>query len=458
MFEGGWMTRRLNGLLATLHSKSPAFVRDYLEKLEATPIVKRVLHGAFWSGLGAILGRFVNLLTSILVARILGKVAFGEFGMVMSTLGVLGPMANLSLAPTASVFIAQNRGKNPERAGKVIHFTLWITLIMGLVFGAGIFLGSHYLSRTLNNEKLAGAIRWSGLLMLTSALTGSLVGILTGFEAFKRMSLIGLWSNLISLPVTAAAAYFWGVPGLIASMVLVQAFISVVYYESVRQRARSAGINPRQTGFFSEWRHILGFSLPTMMASMVSGPANWISQATLVNQPSGYGENGIFQMALQWRVLVLLIPAMIANSALPVMANSGHNAKQFAQAVRTNLLTCLVLSTVAALGVALCSHWITSFYGKDFKEGAWVLSVMAAGGIFFSLNEALAQVILSANKVWINVLNDLGWAVMMVVLSRLWIPGHLALGMACASLVSYAAVVLWQLVVVWRLMPGSKEA
>jgi O-antigen/teichoic acid export membrane protein len=457
MFEGGWLTRRLNRVMDALHSKSPAWVRRILEKLEAAPVVKRVMHGAFWSGLGAILGRFVNLLASILLARILGKVAFGEYGMVVSTLGMLGPMATLSLAPAASVFIAQNREKNPGRAGKVIHFTLWTTFVMGAVVGSGVFFGANYLSRTLHNEQLAGAIRLSGILMLSGALTGALTGILTGFEAFKRMAFIGLWSNLLSLPVTAAGAYFGGVRGLILAMILVQFFSAAAYYETVRKRAKASGIHPAQPGFLTEWRHILGFSLPTMAASMISGPANWISQATLVSQPAGYGENGIFQMALQWRIPVLLLPNMIANSSLPVMANSGQDPRQFARAVRTNVMTSLALASTAALGVALCSRLITAFYGKDFSSGAAVISVVAAAAVFSSLSDSLAQVILSRNKVWINFTTDFFWAVIMVLLSRLWIPGHLALGMACASLVSYVAVVIWQSAVVWRLLDQMKK-
>ncbi len=74
------ITRGLNGLLKTLHSQSPAFVRAYLKKLEETPVLKRVLHGAFWTSLGAVLGRGVNLLTSVTLARILGKASFGEYG------------------------------------------------------------------------------------------------------------------------------------------------------------------------------------------------------------------------------------------------------------------------------------------------------------------------------------------------------------------------------------------
>jgi O-antigen/teichoic acid export membrane protein len=99
---------------------------------------------------------------------------------------------------------------------------------------------------------------------------------------------------------------------------------------------------------------------------------------------------------------------------------------------------------------------ITAFYGKDFSGGALVISIVAAAAVFSSLSDALSQVILSANRVWTNFLTDFFWAAAMVLLSRLWIPGHLAQGMACASLASYAAVVVWQASVVWWLLARMK--
>ncbi len=79
----------------------------------------------------------------------------------------MGPLASLNVNPTASVFVAQNRGRNRARAGKVIHFTLWTTFVMGMVTGLGMFLGSGTLALKLHNENLQGTLRWSGLLLFS---------------------------------------------------------------------------------------------------------------------------------------------------------------------------------------------------------------------------------------------------------------------------------------------------
>jgi O-antigen/teichoic acid export membrane protein len=61
------------------------------------------------------------LLAMIGVARVLGKVSFGEFGLIQATLGMAGMMAGLGLGATGTRFVAQYAATDPDRAGRMIR-------------------------------------------------------------------------------------------------------------------------------------------------------------------------------------------------------------------------------------------------------------------------------------------------------------------------------------------------
>jgi O-antigen/teichoic acid export membrane protein len=456
MFQGQWITRRINRFLEFLASKSPAFISKYWLSLEPTSIKKRFLTGAIWNSAGALSARVFGMASSVFLARFLGKVGYGEYGMIFSTLGMFGPLASLQQAPSASVFVAKYREENKSRTGKIIKLTLYITFVMAAVTSAIIFFAAPYLSQNLlKNDHLTVSLRYASILMLVSALNGVLAGILTGFEAFKRLAFISVLANVMSLPFVIAGALWGGLPGVIMGMILVQGMLTFVYYEDMRKRARGEGIDLHHPGYLSELKMVLKFSLPTMGASMISGPATWAANAILVNQPGGYGEMGIFQAAQQWKTVVVLLPTLINTSALPVLANlSGHRQK-FIQTVKYNVGSCAGLSLLTALGIILFSGFIMGIYGKDFRQGTWVLAFTVLAAVLQAISQSLTQVMISTNRVWANLFVNSGLAVAMVALAFLWVPKGLAVGLALAGLAAWGLVVLLQSFMVLRILRGD---
>ena len=66
--------------------------------LSGTGTRKRLAYGAFWGGVAFVLSRGVTLLVSFLLARLLGREGFGEYGMVNATSGMIGGMAGLGIS------------------------------------------------------------------------------------------------------------------------------------------------------------------------------------------------------------------------------------------------------------------------------------------------------------------------------------------------------------------------
>ena len=55
------------------------------------------------------LSRALSLAAAILVARTLGKVVYGELGIIQSTVGMFGTLAGFGMGTTSSKFVAEFR-------------------------------------------------------------------------------------------------------------------------------------------------------------------------------------------------------------------------------------------------------------------------------------------------------------------------------------------------------------
>src|SRR6516165_235420 len=98
----------------------PPFLKAFWEKLCGSPLGYRLARGAVWSFVGAVVSRGCGLLSSILVARMLGKTGFGELGILQSSVGLFATFAGFGLGLTSTKYVAEFRLKDPARAGRVI--------------------------------------------------------------------------------------------------------------------------------------------------------------------------------------------------------------------------------------------------------------------------------------------------------------------------------------------------
>ena len=91
----------------------------------------RFARGAFWALLGTAIAQGLHLVSSLAVARLLGKVGFGELGMINSTVGMFGVFAGLGLGLTATKYIAELRLRDPERAGRILGLSYLMAMVSG---------------------------------------------------------------------------------------------------------------------------------------------------------------------------------------------------------------------------------------------------------------------------------------------------------------------------------------
>src|SRR5258706_10786206 len=124
----------------------------------------RLIKGAVWNLAGAIVARGFGLISSILIARILGREAFGELGVIQSTVGMFGVLAGFGLGMTATKYVAEFREKGPAKAQRIISMSLLAALISGIAMAAALVISARWLAvHTLSLPRLTPLLQWSAL-------------------------------------------------------------------------------------------------------------------------------------------------------------------------------------------------------------------------------------------------------------------------------------------------------
>ncbi|MGO9968933.1 MAG: oligosaccharide flippase family protein [Bryobacteraceae bacterium] len=407
----------------------------------------RFARGAVWSLIGALIAQGANLAASVITARLLGREQFGKYGMIQSTVGMLGIFAGLGLGVTATKYVAEFRTRDPERAGRIIALGCAVAIISGGLLALALLGNAPMLAAaTLNAPALAGELRIAGILLFFNALNGAQTGALSGFEAFRAIARINLVRGLIAFPITVAAVLLWRLSGAIWALAVTAAVTCLLSQLSLRQHCAALGIHPRLSGGWAERGILWTFSMPAFLSGALAGPAIWAANTMLVNQPGGYAEMGVFSAASQWRNAIAFIPAVLAQSALPLLSNLNgeRDVSRYAKALRWNLILTAAAATIVAVPVALGSPGIMRLYGRGFQQGWLVLTLSAVTAVISCTNNVVGTAILSSGSVWVGFAFNAMWAVVLLAGCYRLVPTHLALGLAGSMLGAYLAHTLWQ--------------
>lgn len=413
----------------------------------------RFARGAVWSFIGAVLGQGSNLAAFIITARLLGRQSFGEYGMIQSTVGMLGLFAGMGLGVTATKYVAEYRNLAPERAARIIALGSSVAIVSGGLLTLALVLFAPLIAaKTLNAPELASQLRVASALLFFNAVNGAQMGALAGFEAFRSIARINLMRGLVSIPISVTAVLMWGLTGSVLALSVVAALTCALSHFSLRQYCRNLGMRPRLSSALAEIRTLWTFSIPAVVMGAIAGPAMWAAQTILVSQPRGYAEMALFSAANQWRSAILFAPLVLAQFVLPLLSNlnAESNLSSYEKALKLHLVLTALVSTIAAAPVALAAPFIMALYGKSFREGWPVLAVCALTAVIACLNGVVGTAILSAGSVWVCGIFNAMWAAVFIASGYWLIPRHLALGLAIALLIAFTAHGIWQAIYLRR--------
>jgi O-antigen/teichoic acid export membrane protein len=409
-------------------------------RLSASPAVRRVAGGAAWSLAGAALARALALGATVLLARELGAVGFGEYNLVLATAGMLQALTGFGLGETATRWLAGPARADPDAAGRVVALSVLVAAALGGAAAAALAAAAPWLSaEVLRAPALAGALRAGAPLLVLGPIGGALLGVLAGLERFRDVAAVSAAAAAASVPLLVLGARAAGTTGAVLATVLATGAGTALYAWAALRAARAAGVAPRWAGAARAWRVLLSFSVPATLSNLLLAPVAWATAAILSAQPGGLRELGIFSAASQWRNAIVLVATSAGAALLPLFArlHDGGSARAFSRAFWASLAAVGLACLAAAGALSALAPAILRAYGPEFAGAAGVLVHLAAAGACAAAVTVAAQAIAGAGRMWLSLGLNLAWASVLVALA--WaLRGRGAEGLSLAHLVAWA--------------------
>ena len=422
---------------------------------------RRLAGGMFWTTIGSLLGQGIIALGSVLLARILGKEGFGQYGILQSTIGMFSVFAGLSMGYVATKYVAESIAADKEETGRVVGLSLLVAGVAGLVVTFALAATAEpFARRFLGSEGLAGELQIASPILLFGAVSGVQRGVLAGLEQFRAQNILVTAMAAVTVGLTTVGALLADLSGAMWGSMLGAALLlltlTLVYHRALVR----AGIPVHYRASWRERRVLWILAIPALLSGIMVAPVVWVTNALLVNTPGGYGEMGVFNAANQWRTLLMYVPSIVLTPLLPIMTQL-HAAGQFQELrrvlIRTSAASVGVVSCLA-LGFSLFAKPIMQLYGSGFESGTDIFYLLMLVSVLLSAGLVVGGLLSSTGAMWTGFLFNSVWAAIMMGTAALAIPRYGALGLAFAYALSYSVHTCIQFLYFWTYVRGSDAA
>ena len=433
--------------MAPIVAQLYTYLRRSLDRVKHDAEVILLARNFAWSSSGVVLSQVITLISYILLARYVGKEAFGQFTIVQSTANAVSTFAGLGLAVTATKYIAQLRLSNPSRAGSIFTLIGLITLTWtGLLAIVVLIASPQIAAEILKKPELLSAVRIGAMLLFFTTVMNVQNGALAGFESFDAIAKTSMLRGFLILPFLLFGAAWGGVSGAVLGFAAAAAITCIMNQGLLWRRCKAQFMRLNLRGSFQEVHFLTSFSIPALLTNIVSTPCLALAQTLLVRQAGGYGYLAVFTAAFQLRAGIVLLPALLSQPLVPMLARSSANGASSRRSLM--LATCaatLAVSVPLAAIVCCFPKYLMLAYGHAFTGNSPVLVLLAVSAVVNSFTAPFIASITSSGRMWSLAVAYGAWGAAFLATSCVLMPSVHATGLASAYLIAdgvQAAVVL----------------
>ena len=350
---------------------------------------------SFWAVFGNGLGNFLLLMAGILIARLLGKDIYGEYGMVKTTMFHIAAFSTFGLSYTTTKFIAEFKSKDPSCLRSITEASLSLSVVCSFVLSVLIFCFAEDLAQFINAPQLKPAFRFLSVITILRAISMTGAGLLAGYKSFKELGMNNIISGLVMVIAAVPLTYFYGLFGSLSALALSQlAFASLNLYQ-IRIKLKSLALQTKE----SFYRRLLTFSFPVAIQELSYTVSMWGSNLLIVKYASA-GELGLYTASAQWYSIVLFLPSLLQNVVLSYLSGLVGSQTSHHYMLRRMLLINFVCALIPFLLVMACSSMIVSFYGSTFEGMQSVLVILIFATIPTTLSNVYVANFLAESRNW----------------------------------------------------------
>lgn len=344
---------------------------------------KQVISGLAWRGSADIAQQVLQIVFTIVLARLLTR---GDFGLVAMAL-----IVNRFVKALTSIGFGAAIIQSQEITKGQISAIFYIQLALNAILTAIVVLGAGIAASFFEEPGLTQVIRALGFVIFLQTFQFPNI-LLRKRMDFKNFSIVEISSMVISNIIAIIMAFYgFGVWSLVWRLLMQRAIFGVLsfyYGKWLPSKPEFKGIGP----FFNFGINMLGAHILYFFAENMIG--------LLTGRFLGKEIMGLFNIAYN----LAIVPATKIQSILTSVLTPGFSKIQYhVEKFRTNYikalnLTSLVFIPFMVVLMAISKNLIPTFYGSKWQEAGNYLLILAVVGLLRGLSHILRSAIIAKGK------------------------------------------------------------
>ena len=375
---------------------------------------------------------FNSLAAGIIIAHWLGAEGVGQLAVINVAVATLVQLGSFGLPSSSTYFIAQDQARFRAAALNSLMFALAVGLILALALSTVASIRPEWFGfetvRLLHIAAISIPFQLITLIGLNILLA---VGKVRQFNILDLVSQSFVLINAVCVWLLVkgdlGTLVWWNT----ATSVLVSVVIALLLVISAKHLAQS-----KWRADIALLRRMITYGLKFHI-SILAGAIIIRADLLVVNHFRGAAEAGVYSVASQFALLLMLLPGVIAMLLFPRIATAQDTRGETTCVVTRYTALIMFISCLAAVPLSLLLPLV---YGAAFYDATGLLWILLPGVYLIGLESVLVQ---HFNALGLPRAIPLYWLVTLalnLVLVFALVPRLGAQGAAIASTISYAAI------------------
>ena len=391
-----------------------------------------------WVFAGTFLSKPIQLLTNVFLARMLGPASFGVMGLATSLAVTLSLVAGLGLGDASYKYVAEYYRSDREQGTRLAAVIVWSTTIFSSILFVGLWLLRGLWAQAVFPPSVPPMVIGLCLCLAWLNLLFAIVtGILAGLQRFRDYTIV----NVLQAAAVASLAILVGFSGTSGGLLayVIGSAVAMTWGLWMLFRIDRALVTWPSLRCFRELKRMVNFSAPIWISSFSLAPVVTLTFVLLTRTPGGDYQLGLFNTANGLRMLIVVLPGVIATVITPALIQEGGvkgNSEAFGSLLNKSF-SALALTTIPLLVICLfLSDLLLSIYGMAYSGSFRLFMPLVAAAGIGAIGAPLVTVMMARNKTWWSLLFGVLKSVLLFALCWLWVPAHQAMGLAWAFTIS----------------------
>ena len=385
-----------------------------------------------WTFATRVLMIFNSVLAGVVIARWLGADGVGQLAVINVAVATFVQLGSFGLPSSNTYFIAQDHARLRAAAINSLIVALSIGTILALALSAVAALRPEWFGRVPT-----GIIRVAAVSIPFQLITLIGLNILLAVGKVRQFNLL----DLIGQSFVLINAVFVSriIQADLGTLVLWNTAASVLVSVVVAVTLVKSGLSLPQSRWRADLallRRMITYGLK-FHVSILAGIIIIRADLLVVNHFRDASEAGVYSVASQFALLLMLLPSVIATLLFPrITAEQDAGGETTCSVTRYTTL----IMFLCCLGAVPLSLLLPLVYGSEFSDSTLLLWILLPGVYLMGLESVLVQ---HFNALGLPRAIPLYWVVTLIlnlVLVFALVPRYGAQGAAIASTISYATI------------------